>query len=162
MATNTTSSAATAYRARLRGGPDDGVDVVVGAQSDGEPPEFLPTGTDAGMYLLAGLPNPDGSMPYWWVPAQVEAYGRPDPNAATWTLISLAEDGSTKLWHQHGEDSEPVQLVVESVDGTELPTHIGRAYNCPACHDTAVLSRPLRAAANERSNHMETTPRRAN
>ncbi len=143
MATNSTSSSATTYRARLRGGPEDGVDLVVAGQPDGEPPEYLPTGTEAGMYLLAGLPNPDGSMPYWWVPSQPASTTTAEPGEATWTLISLADDGATKLWHQHGEDSEPVPLVMEPLNSSDIPIHIGRAYGCPVCNDTAVLSRPL-------------------
>lgn len=144
MATNPASTTEKSYHARLRGGPDDGIDMIVSAGTDGEPPEFLhAVADDSGMYLLAGLPNADGSMPYWWVPSQPGAVDATEPGDATWTLISLADDGATKLWHQHGEDAEPVQLVAEPVKSGDLPTHIGRAYNCPTCHDTAVLSRPI-------------------
>jgi hypothetical protein len=139
------------YRARLRGGPDDGSDVAIAALPGGGPPDFFHAGPDdSGMYVLAGLPDPDGSMPYWWMP---EHGGTADVDAeaeATWTLISLGDDGETKLWHQHGEDSPPVRLAVEPVKASRLPTHIGRAYTCPVCHDTAVLSRPPGAPAQSR------------
>jgi hypothetical protein len=156
MATNQLSTSEKSYHARLRGGPDDGTDMIVGAASDGEPPEFLHAiADDTGMYLLAGLPNPDGSMPYWWVPSQQGAVHATAPGEATWTLISLADDGATKLWHQHGEDSEPVQLVAEPVKTADLPTHIGRAYSCPNCDDTAVLSRPIQVHGSEDTMSMD-------
>ena len=119
---------AKAYRARLRGGPADGTDLAVPAESDGEPPESIDAGPDdSGMYLLAGLPNPDGSTPYWWIAADTGALRPADPAEATWTLVSIGDDGSTTMWHQHGEDAEPVPLAVEPVATDELPTHIGRA-----------------------------------
>lgn len=148
------------YRARLRGGPDDGSDTTVAALPDGEPPDFFHAGPDdSGMYVLAGLPNADGSMPYWWIPAHSGTADVDEPPDATWTLISLGDDGETKLWHQHGQDSEPVRLVVEPVKASRLPTHIGRAYTCPICHDTAVLSRPVGSVSAGRGSADRTGPR---
>jgi hypothetical protein len=131
------------YRARLRGGPDDGCDMEVAALPGGEPPDFFAADDeDSGTYVLAGLPNLDGSMPYWWIPASTGLSGQVDEAAATWTLISLGDDGTTRLWHQHGEDAEPVPLDVEPVDSAAVPVHIGRAYSCRVCQDMTVLSRP--------------------
>lgn len=163
MDTTHTSNTGRTYRARLRGGPDDGIDVAVAALPDGAPPEVLHGGDDdLGMYLLAGLPNPDGSMPYWWVPAQPAGADTAQPGEATWTLISLADDGATKLWHQHGEDSEPVSLVVEPLSSAEVPIHIGRAYSCPACHDTAVISRPIQVQEADVTQSQHRTPKHVN
>ncbi len=162
MDTNRAATPASVYRARLRGGPDDGTDIGVAPLADGAPPEFLHSGPDdSGMYLLAGLPDPDGSLPYWWVPSQASAFSPGDPGEATWTLISLADDGATKMWHQHGEDAEPVPLNVEPVGSGDLPSHIGRAYSCPACHDTAVLSRPMQIKPEE-TLPLDPTARRVN
>jgi hypothetical protein len=157
------SSAARAYRARLRGGPDDGLDLAVAALPDGAPPEVLHGGDDdLGMYLLAGLPNPDGSMPYWWVPAQSAPSVDAQPGEATWTLISLADDGATKLWHQHGEDSEPVPLMMEPLSSADVPIHIGRAFSCPVCDDTAVLSRPIQVQEADPAQPRDGAPRHVN
>lgn len=148
------------YRARLRGGPDDGTDIAVAAMPDGEPPEFLYADPEeSGMYLLAGLPNPDASTPYWWVASGPSLVRTTDPVDATWTLISLADDGATKLWHQHGEGTEPVQLTMEPVGRREAPTHVGRAYNCSVCHDTAVLSRPIQVHGAEDARTLDPSRR---
>lgn len=158
-----TSTAARSYRARLRGGPDDGSAVEVEALSDGEPPDFIGAGDEElGMYVLAGLPNLDGSMPYWWIAAPNGLTTPADPASATWTLVSLGEDGETRMWHQHGEDAEPVPLTVESVESGELPVHLGRAYSCSACEDMTVLSRPASATGMESIDPAASEPRHLN
>lgn len=150
------------YRARLRGGPDDGNALDVTSLADGEPPDFLHgEEEESGMYVLAGLPNPDGSMPYWWIPASTGLTAPRNPASSTWTLISLGDDGATRLWHQHGEDAEPVALNVEPVDG-KIPTHIGRAYVCPVCQDMTVLSRPPAAVTSAEGASPEANARRLN
>ena len=151
------------YRARLRGGPDDGSSVEVEALLDGEPPDFIAAGDeDLGMYVLAGLPNRDGSMPYWWIAAPAGLTTPADPAIATWTLVSLGEDGETRMWHQHGENAEPVPLTVEPVDPGELPVHVGRAFSCPACEDMTVLSLPASPASIDAVDPARSEPRHFN
>ena len=132
------------YRARLRGGPDDGSDVTVSALPSGGPPDFFHAGPDdQGMYVLAGLPHTDGTMPYWWIPSQSRKQSTESPGDGTWTLISLGDDGiSTKVWHQHGEGTEPVRLHAESIESARVPAFVGRGYVCAECGDMTVVSRP--------------------
>jgi hypothetical protein len=132
------------YRARLRGGPDDGSDVSVAALPGGEPPDFFHAGPDdQGMYVLAGSPHADGTMPYWWIPSQARVPVATSSEDATWTLISLGDDGlSAKVWHQHGEGAEPVRLRVEPIKSAKVPTFVGRGYACDECGDMTVVSRP--------------------
>ncbi len=145
-----------AYRARLRGGPDDGSDVRVTALPSGGPPDFFHAGPDdQGMYVLAGSPHADGTMPYWWIPSQSQSPIAADPEDATWTLISLGDDGlSTKLWHQHGEGAEPVRLHAEPIESAQVPAFVGRGYVCAECGDMTVLSRPSGQADEAASGHL--------
>ena len=131
------------YRARLSGGPDDGSDVSVAALPGGGPPDFFHAGPDdQGMYVLAGSRHADGTMPYWWMPSQARVPVA-NPEDATWTLISLGDDGlSAKVWHQHGEGAEPVRLHVEPIKSAKVPAFVGRGYVCDECGDMTVVSRP--------------------
>jgi hypothetical protein len=133
-----------AYRARLRGGPDDGGDVTVAALPGGGPPDFFHAGPDdQGMYVLAGSPYANGTMPYWWIASPSRVPDATNTEDATWTLISLGDDGlSTKVWHQHGEGAEPIRLHVEPIESARVPTFVGRGYVCAECGDMTVVSRP--------------------
>jgi hypothetical protein len=151
------------FRARLRGGPEDGRAVELEALADGEPPDcFAATDDESGMYVRAGLPNLDGSMPYWWIPATSSLISPVDPDTATWTLVSLGDDGETRMWHQHGENAEPVPLIVEPVESVEVPVQVGRAYSCPACPDMTVLSRPASPAHVEAGSRIRSASRHLN
>jgi hypothetical protein len=132
------------YVARLRGGPDDGALVRIPALSDGAPPDFFHAGPqDPGVYVLAGLPHADGSMPYWFMSSQPGVAGPVDPARSTWTLISLARDGlGVKAWHQHGEATRPVRLRAEPASSSRTPAAVGVAYVCPECDDLTVMSVP--------------------
>jgi len=132
------------YLARLRGGPDDGAVVRVAPLPGGAPPDFFHAGPDdAGVYVLAGLPHADGTMPYWFMSSLP---GTADPlpvEASTWTLVSLSGRGdSLKVWHQHGEGASPVPLRSQAVGTAHIPSLVGRAFSCPVCKDTMVISLP--------------------
>lgn len=146
MERDTTTTLPKAYRARLRGGPDDGAIVDVSALPGGGPPDFFHAGPDdPGMYVLAGAPRQDGSLPYWFMsslPAVGELVG---PRCSTWTLVSVSEDGRhTQVWHQHGTDASPVRLLAERNGSLTAPSFSGRAYYCPECGDSTVISLPRR------------------
>jgi hypothetical protein len=58
------------YRVRFEGGPRDAKQTVVPALDTGGPPELLLTpGRPDWVYVLAGAPRADGSLPYWWMPS---------------------------------------------------------------------------------------------
>ena len=151
MAEQTTLPTRRGYRARLRGGPDDGSDVRVSALPGGGPPEFFQAGPDElGMYVLAGLTHPDGAVPYWWIPSRSRAPSAVGPEDATWTLVSLGDDGlSIKVWHQHGEGAEPVRLHAEPIGSAQVPAFVGRGYVCAECDEMTVVSRPPGQQPNE-------------
>jgi hypothetical protein len=66
--------------------------------------------------------------------------------AATWTLISLDEQGRlARVWHQHGEGATPVPLEPESVAAGDAPSITARAYACEECDELTVVSRPAPA-----------------
>jgi hypothetical protein len=132
------------YHARLRGGPDDGSDVQLSGRPGGGPPEFFHAGSDdQGMYVLAGSPHSDGTLPYQWNPSLGQAQVDTDPTDATWTLVSVSgDDRSTKVWHQHGEGAEPVRLEAEPLKSATVPSFVGRGYVCRECDDMTVVSRP--------------------
>jgi hypothetical protein len=67
---------------------------------------------------------------------------RDDAAGSTWTLISVSGGSGLKVWHQHGEGVPPVPLRAESVSSGTTPGFMGRAYVCPVCDDTTVVSRP--------------------
>ena len=57
------------YFARFEGGPRDGTVSVVLALETGGPPEILLTpGQPGWVYVLAGAPRRDGSLPYLHMP----------------------------------------------------------------------------------------------
>ena len=144
MARVTTPTAQPDYLARLRGGPDDGALVRITPLPGGAPPDFFHAGPDdPGMYVLAGLPHADGTMPYWFMSSLPPASDPRAPERSTWTLISLAgAGGSFKVWHQHGEGTAPVRLRPEDIASARVPAFMGRAYVCPECEDTTVVSLP--------------------
>jgi hypothetical protein len=144
METGTTQTTPQTYRARLRGGPDDGAQVRVSPLPGGAPPDFFHAGPDdPGVYVLAGAPHEDGSLPYWFISSLPSAAEPVEPPASTWTLVSLSGDGgSPKVWHQHGEGTAPVRLHVERAMSDSLPAFVGRAYTCPECDETTVISLP--------------------
>lgn len=131
------------YLARLRGGPDDGDLVPVAALPGGAPPDFFHAGpADPGMYVLAGLPHEDGSMPYWFISSQNGSSVAPARSAhSTSTLISAASDGSLMVWHQHGDGGVPVPLQAAALPSSQLPS-VGRVYDCPECDDTTAFTPP--------------------
>lgn len=144
MGKTTGTAARSDYLARLRGGPDDGALIRVAPLPGGAPPDFFHAGPDdPGMYVLAGLPHSDGSLPYWFMPSLPGPTSPVTPEQSTWTLISVAGAGdSFKVWHQHGEGTRPVRLHAETVASARTPASVGRAYVCPECEDTTVVSSP--------------------
>lgn len=144
MASDTGVAIQADYVARLRGGPDDGALVRVAALPGGAPPDFFHAGPDdPGLYVLAGLPHADGSMPYWFMPSLPNSGEPAAPERSTWTLVSLADgDGSIKMWHQHGEGTTPVRLRAEAIESARVPAFVGRAFVCPECEATTVISLP--------------------
>lgn len=143
MEHTTAGTAANTYRARLRGGPDDGALIGVTALPGGAPPDFFHAGPDdSGVYVLAGAPHDDGSLPYWFLSTMPE-HDEPEAEGSTWTLISLAVvGGHPKVWHQHGQGTAPVRLRADRMDSTDTPTFVGRAYGCPECGEVTVISLP--------------------
>lgn len=144
MEIGTRSGTVSTYQARLRGGPDDGAIVRVSPLPDGAPPDFFHAGPDdPGVYVLAGAPHEDGSLPYWFISSLPQA---PDPQperASTWTLVSVAAgDETPRVWHQHEEGARPVRLHSESASSARLPAFVGRVYTCPECEETTVISLP--------------------
>jgi hypothetical protein len=131
------------FVARLTGGPKDGAVVIVSALADGGPPDvFEPDDHVDGLYVLGGSPQADGTMPYIWSPRSTDGW-QPD-RPATWTLISLDEEGRLrKVWHQHAEGRTPTPLAPESVDSTTVPAVFGRAWVCPECSEITVVSQPV-------------------
>ncbi len=144
MERDTVAQSAPTYRARLRGGPDDGAVLRIAPLPGGAPPDFFHAGPDdPGMYVLAGSPNSDGSLPYWFISSQPSFEERPPPEQSTWTLVSVADpEGRPKVWHQHGEDSKPVRLRAEPIGTSRVPSFVGRAYVCPECEEITVISLP--------------------
>jgi hypothetical protein len=132
------------YHARLRGGPDDGALVLVSPLPSGAPPDFFHAGPDdPGVYVLAGAPLADGSLPYWFISSLPRTDEPVEVTRSTWTLISIAaDDGSPKVWHQHGEGSVPVRLRVERIGSERTPSFMGREYTCPECEETTIISLP--------------------
>jgi hypothetical protein len=56
------------YVARFEGGPRHGAAAQVRAVASGFPPDLIRhPGQPTGVYLLAGGPRADGSVPYWWM-----------------------------------------------------------------------------------------------
>lgn len=56
------------FDARLHRGPHDGTRTRVTALPSGQPTEFLSTHEDGrGLYLLAGAPDSEGALPFWWM-----------------------------------------------------------------------------------------------
>ena len=147
MAIKTGEETRTTYQARLRGGPDDGAVVRANALAAGGPPDFLRAGPDdQGVYVLAGMPHADGTMPYWWIPDHRRLPASVGPEGATWTLISVGCDGATsKVWHQHGSGASPVRLVPEPLASAQVPAFVGRGYVCTECDEMTVLSFPTEA-----------------
>lgn len=144
MEIGTRPGIAQAYEARLRGGPDDGAVVRVSPLPDGAPPDFFHAGPDdPGVYVLAGAPHEDGSLPYWFISSLPYAE-QPEPDRpATWTLVSVASgDEAPRVWHQHGEGALPIQLSAETASSARSPAFIGRVYTCPECEETTVISLP--------------------
>lgn len=146
MEKSTTSTTPQTYRATLRGGPDDGASMLVNPMPGGVPPDFFHAGPDdPGVYVLAGAPLEDGALPYWFISSLPRAEEPVVPAHATWTLVSIADDGKTpKVWHQHGEGTGPVRLRAESLGSPRVPSFVGRAYTCPECAETTVISLPER------------------
>jgi hypothetical protein len=140
----TTTTLPSAYRARLRGGPDDGAVVHVSALPGGGPPDFFHAGPDdPGMYVLAGAPRDDGSLPYWFVSSLPADDALGEPRCSTWTLVSVSGDGGhPKVWHQHGAGASPVRLQARRIGSARTPSCTDRAYYCPECGDTTVISLP--------------------
>lgn len=138
-----TTTTMRAYRARLRGGPDDGALVPVTPLPGGAPPDFFHAGPDdPGVYVLAGAPRDDGTLPYWFISSLPMAAGSTEVRPSTCTLVSMAGgQGSPKVWHQHGEGRAPVRLHAAAADAP-LPSCIGRTYICPECEETTVISLP--------------------
>jgi hypothetical protein len=136
------STAGAGYLARLRGGPDDGALVRVASLPGGAPPDFLRAGLDdSGMYVLAGMPHPDGAMPYWFMPSLPQPEDAVAFEQSTWTLVSMAGAGhALKIWHQHGEGTRPIRLRPEAVESGGRSGSASRAYVCPECEDTTVVS----------------------
>ena len=132
------------YQARLRGGPDDGALVRVCSLPGGAPPDFFHAGPDdPGVYVLAGAPHEDESLPYLFISSLARAQ-EPEPDRpSTWTLVSMAkDDGVPRVWHQHGERERPVSLRAEAASSARLPAFVGRVYSCPECDETTVISLP--------------------
>lgn len=68
------------------------------------------------------------------------------PEATTWTLVSLDEQGRlVRVWHQHGEGAIPVRLEPEPVASTVAPSLSARAYACEECEALTLVSRPVPA-----------------
>jgi hypothetical protein len=81
-------------------------------------------------------------MPYLWSPRRGEDW--PQEGPATWTLISLDEQGRLqKMWHQHAEGRTPTPLAPEAVDSDTVPAVFGRAWVCPECSEITVVSQPV-------------------
>jgi len=56
------------FDARLHGGPADGARTKVAALPNGHPTDYLSSHDDrGGVYLLAGAPDREGALPYWWM-----------------------------------------------------------------------------------------------
>jgi len=146
MKTGTSAGTTRTYEARLRGGPDDGARVRVTPLPSGGPPDFFHAGPDdPGVYVLAGAPFDDGSLPYWFISSLPRSEEPEPPEGPTWTLVSLAGDPeSPKIWHQHGEGTRPVRLREEDARSSRLPSFVGRVYTCPECEETTVVSLPER------------------
>lgn len=144
MGSQTTARARTAYQARLRGGPDDGGVVRVAALPGGGPPDFFHAGPDdQGVYVLAGSPYSDETLPYWWIADHSRLPTSGGPEGATWTLISMGNDGTAaKVWHQHGASAAPVRLTPEPLQSAKVPVFVGRGYVCSDCDDLTVVSFP--------------------
>lgn len=144
MDQSTTTTTSQPYIARLRGGPDDGALVRVVPLPGGSPPDFFHAGPDdPGVYVLAGAPREDGSLPYWFIPSLPQAEEPVVPRESTWTLVSMAGGHEPpKVWHQHGEGTSPVRLHAELARSGQVPSFVGRAYVCPECDETTVISLP--------------------
>lgn len=132
------------YQARLRGGPDDGALVYVSPLPGGAPPDFFHAGPDdPGVYVLAGAPRADGSLPYLFISSLPCAPGPELDRSSTWTLVSVTGDGQApQVWHQHGQGASPVRLRAETASSAPLPAFVGRVYSCPECDETTVISLP--------------------
>lgn len=146
MEIHTPPAAARTYRAKLRGGPDDGALVRVTPLPDGAPPDFFHAGLDdSGVYVLAGAPHEDGSLPYWFISSLPREEEPDSPAESTWTLVSIAEgDESPQIWHQHSDGAQPVRLRAETAPSSKVPSFVGRVYTCPECEATTVVSLPGR------------------
>lgn len=142
----TTPARAQTYHAKLRGGPDDGALVRVTPLPNGAPPDFFHAGPDdSGVYVLAGAPHEDGSLPYWFISSLPMAEEPDSMGGSTWTLISIAEgDAAPQVWHQHSEGTQPVRLRAETAPSSKVPSFVGRVYTCPDCEETTVISLPGR------------------
>jgi hypothetical protein len=58
----------TTFTARFEGGPRQGTMAFVRSLASGQPPDLIRIpGQPEGLYLLAGGPRRDGSLPYWWM-----------------------------------------------------------------------------------------------
>jgi hypothetical protein len=146
METGRPTTLPSAYRARLRGGPDDGAVVDVSALPGGGPPDFFHAGpADPGMYVLAGAPYADGSLPYWFISSLPAIEEQVEAHRSTWTLVSVSGDNRRpKVWHQHGAGTTPVRMRAERIGSERTPSFMGRAYHCPECGDMTVISLPPR------------------
>lgn len=146
METGIRPTAIPTYQARLRGGPDDGAMVRITPLPGGAPPDFFHAGPDdPGMYVLAGAPLEDGSLPYWFISSLPRSEEPDQPSGTTWTLVSITDDDEPpQVWHQHGEGSPPVRLHSETATSSRTPSFVGRAYTCPECEETTVISLPER------------------
>ena len=95
-----------------------------------------------GASIWASLPLTDGTTPKRIGTAPPSSDRASDPG--TWTLVSFAtDDGSMKVWHQHGTGTVPVPMQAASVSSARLPTLQGRCYVCPDCDDWTVVSLPV-------------------
>ncbi len=95
------------------------------------------------MYVLAGAPNEDGSLPYWFISSMPALAERTAPEQSTWTLVSVGcGNAAPKVWHQHCEGTRPVLLRPEPVASSRASSIVGRAYVCPECEQTTVISLP--------------------
>ncbi len=68
MSWSSTDRSLRPFDARFHGGPKDGARSRVPARPGGHPVEFLTSrDDDRGIYLLAGAPDREGALPYWWM-----------------------------------------------------------------------------------------------
>jgi hypothetical protein len=146
METHSIAPAVQTYQARLRGGPDDGALVRISALPGGAPPDFLDARPeDPGLYVLAGAPHADGSLPYWFMSSLQAAQEQAATDGPTWTLVSIPEGREApRVWHQHREGEPPVRLRAEPAASARVPSFVGRVYSCPECEETTVISLPER------------------